>query len=151
MYTITEKTRQMLIDTFNENEKNENFYYPNSKTTKELEKDYLAEKLDNLNLELPSKLLFSTMSGIEEQILRCVSDNRPSSDNVGGFLGFYSRVLTPEEKAEREENLKSFLALEEELNAISDHMGKKLKVPTEIVSFSVDKFLIINTETTVPN
>ena len=152
MYNITEKTRQMIIEVFNENEKNENLYYPNSKTTKEMEKDYLVEKLNNSNLEIPSNLLFSTMTGIEEQILRCNNGNGYGQDNARSF-GFYSGVLSPSEKVEREENLKSFLALEleEELNAISDHIGKKLELPPEIGHFSVNKFLIDNTETPVPN
>jgi hypothetical protein len=149
MYTISEKTRQMLLDTFNENENLEIEYHPNSKTTKEIEKDYLAEKLNNLNIEIPSKLLFSTMSGIEEQILRCDSDTNHSSNNYG-FFGYYSRVLSPEEKSEREGTLKSLLA-QEELNDISEYTGKKLEVPPVIEYISIDKFLIINTETTNPN
>ena len=150
MYNITEKTRQMLIEVFNENEKNEKLYYPNSRTMKEIEKDYLIEKLNNLNLELPSNLLFSTMTGIGEQILRCNNDNK-QGQNSGGFLGFYSRVLSPSEKAKREETLKLFLALEEDLNAISNHNGKKVELPSEIGHFSVDKFLIVNTDTTDRN
>jgi hypothetical protein len=137
----------MIIEVFNENEKNEKLYYPNSKTTKEMEKDYLVEKLNNLNPELPSNLLFSTMTGIEEQILRCNKDNK-QGQNSASFFGFYSRVLSPSEKAERGENLKSFLELEEDLNAISNYNGKKLELPSEIGHFSVDKFLIVNTETT---
>ena len=86
MYNITEKTRRMIIEVFNENEKNEKLYYPNSRTMKEMEKDYLIEKLNNLNLELPSNLLFSTMTGIGEQILRCNNDNK-QGQNSGGFLG----------------------------------------------------------------
>ena len=147
MHNITEKTRRMIIEVFNENEKNEKLYYPNSKTTKEMEKDYLVEKLNNLNPELPSNLLFSTMTGIEEQILRCNKDNK-QGQNSASFFGFYSRVLSPSEKAERGENLKSFLELEEDLNAISNYNGKKLELPSEIGHFSVDKFLIVNTETT---
>jgi hypothetical protein len=90
------------------------------------------------------------MTGIEEQILRCNKDNK-QGQNSASFFGFYSRVLSPSEKAKREETLKLFLELEEDLNAISNHNGKKVELPSEIGHFSVDKFLIVNTDTTDRN
>lgn len=67
MFTITEETRQKILEIFDINEEFE-FFYGSKKTSKQKEKEYLEEKANNPDLKFPSILRFSTITGIEHQI-----------------------------------------------------------------------------------
>jgi hypothetical protein len=88
MFTISDQIRQQILEVFDKNEEIVS-YYDLGKSSRESEKEYLEAKKTNPDLELPSALKFTTITGIENQIESC--NVNPDKDNVDRFHGFYLR------------------------------------------------------------
>jgi uridine kinase len=89
MFTISDKTRQLLSEAFDKNEELSKLYDNWEKTPRQMEEEYLEQKKLNPDLELPSYLKFMTFTGIQEQIDSCEMNEAKNSETVVGFLGFY--------------------------------------------------------------
>lgn len=75
-YTISNKTRQELLDVFDNNHRIEIENFKIQKPSKDREVKYLEELKTNPNIPMPQNLIYRTMTGIEEQI-KHASDNFP--------------------------------------------------------------------------
>jgi hypothetical protein len=94
MFTISDQTRQQILEAFDKNEEIVS-QYNYGKSSRESEKEYLEAKKTNPDLELPSALKFTTITGIENQIKSC--DVNPDKDNAHQFPGFYL-LYQPQDK-----------------------------------------------------
>ena len=85
-YTISKKTRQELLDVFDNNHNIELkffIYSEHLKTSRDREAEYLEELRMNPSLPMPQGLIYRTMTGIEEQIKQA-----PSGTSFGLYLEY---------------------------------------------------------------
>jgi hypothetical protein len=137
MFTISDQTRQQILEVFDKNEELQKSYGYKT-TTKQREKAYLEAKINDSNLEIPSDLRFSTEAGIEWQIQYA---NRGSSENCIGFGGRYVVYLEPTDYARHVDTMKKeFKHFKADLiPLLTDFMGKCGDFYYKTEHFSINK------------